>query len=447
MADNLDSFVDGLEKRAAQLRKLVENAPRPFIIEFAGTPKSGKSTSVEAIRHFFTRQGFKVHVLVERASVCPIPMKGHLFFNTWCASTMLAELLANIETAADMIIVDRGLFDALVWLTLQQQRGELTASEAKIIEAFLLLPRWRNLVDLPVVMSVSAEEAITRENNARVTTKPGSIMNPEVLNAITASVRVAIERYRSQFRGIVEYETSGHNIRESNAHLISSILDQLKSFADPEILVVPRKILSTLPLIEGGQFSPGARDALARCISDHGRFSRRSEAELDDNLIQIVACGILIRDSRVFVFERKERDPKYKLYGKSTIWQGCHVPRAGDKLTKELIRDALLDRITQSLFLSRAFPLEELGYCWEKDDPNDSQHFGIMFRVEVDNENTAVDLRKKEFRSGRGHGLSGGFVDVAELLSRQSDLNLEPWSVTTLRGARHLIQRGIHEHD
>src|SRR5215471_11725926 len=162
MADNLDSFVVKLEERAAKLGKLIENAPRPFTIEFAGTPKSGKSTSVEAVRHFFTRQGFKVHVLVERASVCPIPMKGHLFFNTWCAATMLAELLENVEAEADIIIIDRGLFDALVWLTMQAERGEVTKEEAHAIESFLLLDRWRTLIDLTVVMNVSAEQAIAR---------------------------------------------------------------------------------------------------------------------------------------------------------------------------------------------------------------------------------------------------------------------------------------------
>jgi putative protein kinase ArgK-like GTPase of G3E family len=47
---------------------LLKFAPRAFVIEFAGTPKAGKTTSVEAIRHFFSRQGFRVHVLVERAS-------------------------------------------------------------------------------------------------------------------------------------------------------------------------------------------------------------------------------------------------------------------------------------------------------------------------------------------------------------------------------------------
>src|SRR3954466_4175 len=151
--EELDKQVEKLEARAKAIHdNLLSFASRAFVIEFAGTPKSGKSTSVEAIRHFFTRMGFRVHVLAERAAVCPIPMKGHLFFNTWCAASMLAELLANVETEPDIILVDRGIFDALVWLVLQEQRGELTAAEARAIEAFLLLDRWRSLIDLAIVM-------------------------------------------------------------------------------------------------------------------------------------------------------------------------------------------------------------------------------------------------------------------------------------------------------
>ncbi len=98
MGSDLDERAAKLEERAKRLHSLLKYAPRAFVVEFAGTPKSGKSTSVEAIRHFFSRYGFGVHVLAERAAVCPIPMKGHLFFNTWCATSMLAELLANVET-------------------------------------------------------------------------------------------------------------------------------------------------------------------------------------------------------------------------------------------------------------------------------------------------------------------------------------------------------------
>jgi len=171
----LEDDVRKVEQRAQAVQKLLQFANRAFVIEFAGTPKAGKSTSVEAVRHFLTRNGFRVHVLIEPASICPIPMEGHLFFNTWCTSTMLAELIANVDTETDVIILDRGLFDSLVWLTLQEQRGELTAFEARVIEAFLLLDRWRLLIDLAVVMNVSAEEAIRRENSQRISSRPAAL--------------------------------------------------------------------------------------------------------------------------------------------------------------------------------------------------------------------------------------------------------------------------------
>jgi hypothetical protein len=47
-----------------------------------------------------------------------------------------------------------------------------------------------------------------------------------------------------------------------------------------------------------------------------------------------------------------------------------------------------------------------------------------------------ADLRKKEFRRQRGHGLMGQFVPVAELVARQDDLNLESWSQTILNNVQ-----------
>jgi thymidylate kinase len=249
MADDLGEEVQRLEKRATALHdNLLPFASRAFVIEFAGTPKAGKSTSVEAIRHFFSRHDFRVHVLIERASVCPIPMKGHLFFNTWCAATMLAELVANVDTETDIIIVDRGLFDALVWLTLQRQRHEVTADEARVIESFLLLDRWRSLIDLAVVMNVPPDEAMQRENSQRISAKPGSIMNQEVLENIGAAVSRAVREYRPKFGNVIEYQTAGKNVRLSNTNLANEIVSCFEAFLDPEILVIPARELRKLPL-------------------------------------------------------------------------------------------------------------------------------------------------------------------------------------------------------
>lgn len=444
MASEIEERIKLLEARAKAIHdQLLGFASRAFVIEFAGTPKSGKSTSVEAIRHFFSRQDFQVHVLIERASVCPIPMKGHLFFNTWCAATMLAELIANVDTETDIIIVDRGIFDALVWLTLQRQRHEVTADEAQIIEAFLLLDRWRSLIDLAVVMNVSPVEAMTREINNRISSKPGSIMNPEVLANISASVEKAVREYRASFGDVIEHDTSGQDVRGSNADLAEKLLTNFESFLDPEILVVPRRELAALPLKDGGEFSEEARTKVLECITKSGEFISRSQAEVDNERVQIIACGLLVHTDEVFLFERKERDPKYSLYGKSTIWQGAHVPMLIGKRGLELLRSALLDKIRDSLFLSRLFPVDLIGYCWEPNNEKSSRHFGVVFRVEIDNDHTAADLRKKEFRHGRGHGLAGRFVSWKALTSKELQPNLEAWSVSILQNVKNI--RGLKQ--
>src|SRR6266508_3554531 len=364
-------------------------------------------------------------------------MKGHLFFNTWCAAMMLAELIANVDTETDLIIVDRGLFDALVWLTMQRQRGELTADEAQTIEAFLLLDRWRTLVDLTVVMNVSAEDAMTRENSHRISNRPGSIMNREVLSALSACVKRTVQDYGAQFGGgVIEYDTSGQQVRESNTRLAIQIIDRFQSFLDPEILVVPRRDVEALPLKAGGNFSDEGRERILQCIANSGRFMQRSQAEGNSEYVQVIACGVLTYNDQVFLFERKERDPKYRLYGRATIWQGIHVPQRTSKRGIDLLKSAVLERITRSLFLSRVFPLNLVGYCWDANNPDSSQHLGVIFKVQIDNEHTAIDIRKKKFRRGRGHGLTGSFVTSAQLSSKELKPALESWSSSIVKAIK-----------
>jgi hypothetical protein len=143
------------------------------------------------------------------------------------------------------------------------------------------------------------------------------------------------------------------------------------------------------------------------------------------------------------VFNRKERDPKYQLYGKATIWQGTHVPKMGDKIDQALLEHALTERIGRSLFLSRVFPIRLVGYCWDKEDDKSNRHFGVIFEVTIDNDHTIADLRKKEFRAGRGHGLAGGFIPLDKLSERET--NLESWSRAILTGLYRLGDRSAQK--
>ncbi|HXQ69536.1 MAG TPA: hypothetical protein VN844_03585 [Pyrinomonadaceae bacterium] len=433
MPDDIAQQMADLGTRVEKVRNFLKYAPRPFIIEFAGTPKSGKSTSLEAIRHLLSRHGFRVHVLAERAAVCPIPMKGHLFFNTWCAGSMLAELLATVETESEVILVDRGLFDALAWVTLQQKRGELTGHETRTIENFLLLERWSSLIDLVVVMNVSAEQALAREAAMRITRKGGSIMAHEVLAAVSESVDKAVDRYQQHFKLIIKHNTANEDVQTSTIRLANKILEVLEGFLNPRVLVVPRKEIKRLVADGKETFGAESFEQAMNCISKFGNFLERDEAENRDDLVQIVTAGVLMRDDRVFLFQRKEADPKYQLYGRTTIWQGSHVQDEATSSIRDLLRATLQSRLSRSLFLSRAFQTEELGFSWDEKNEKSSHHLGMIYSMNIDNPHTATDLRKKEFKRKRGHGFVGEFVSWDQLAERAEEFRLEAWSRDLLK--------------
>jgi predicted NUDIX family phosphoesterase len=151
---------------------------------------------------------------------------------------------------------------------------------------------------------------------------------------------------------------------------------------------------------------------------------------------------VLIHEKKVFHFQRAERDPKYQLYGKSSIWQGTHVTQRPEASPADQIQQALVEKIRDKLFLSRQFDTRYAGYAWDRDDPRSRHHFGLIYMIRIDSEDVAADLRKKEFRSGRGYGLSGKFLEPEALTAQAPDSGLESWSRAVLAGLKEGFDDG-----
>src|SRR5215467_257459 len=138
-----------IQKRAEALAaEFKVKGRKPVVIEFAGTPKAGKTTTLGTLNAFLKRCGFKVEVVIERASVCPIRDKKHGNFNIWTACTTLAQVLEKTQNPPrpddpHILILDRGLFDSIVWLTLMERLDRIRPEERQIIEKFLRIDDWR----------------------------------------------------------------------------------------------------------------------------------------------------------------------------------------------------------------------------------------------------------------------------------------------------------------
>src|SRR4051794_33039020 len=116
-----------IQRRAEKLAAEFRDARLPaLVIEFAGVPKAGKTSTLNQVYAFLRRCGFKCEVVVERASVCPIKDKKHFNFNVWTACTTLSQLLEKTQTPPrpddpDILFLDRGVFDAMCWLRLLER--------------------------------------------------------------------------------------------------------------------------------------------------------------------------------------------------------------------------------------------------------------------------------------------------------------------------------------
>jgi hypothetical protein len=148
---DLDQIKD-LEVKATQLKVLLEkrSADRPLIIEFSGAPKAGKTRSIGGLELFLKRNGIKAEVFTERASIAPIKSKGHLNFNVWVSCASLQGMLEALYRDLDVFILDRGVFDALVWNEWLEMTGKITPQEAAQVVQFFTMGRWTELLSSPV---------------------------------------------------------------------------------------------------------------------------------------------------------------------------------------------------------------------------------------------------------------------------------------------------------
>lgn len=89
---------------------------KPLVIEFTGPPNSGKTTLVNFLQSTLSNLGYSVETKQEDAEIVPkaIPKKTWAR-NIWITLGQLQSLIETKYSTADVILLDRGYYDALFW--------------------------------------------------------------------------------------------------------------------------------------------------------------------------------------------------------------------------------------------------------------------------------------------------------------------------------------------
>jgi predicted NUDIX family phosphoesterase len=424
-----------LQTLAEQLAIEFRAAKRPtLVVEFAGVPKAGKTSTLNHIYSFLRRCGFRCEVVVERASVCPIRDKRHFNFNIWTACTTLCQLLDKTQNPPrdddpDILFLDRGIFDAVCWLSLLEGLGRITSEDRAKAEAFFLTADWTSRVSGVIAMSATPRDALDREQGLLpVEGSGGSIMNPVVLRQMGSVISSKARDLGSQFR-IFSVDTSSAEYRGKQPETCKAIAQKIFAWVresiEEQILSAPRTCFALEQTIVA------TREEAQRLIDtfeSKGDFQPRKKVEEDTNRIQPLPVVVVRnRSGHILRLVRKEKEPANKLHKKITIWAGGHVRREdGPQGRSSIITGARRELQEELRIQANPDKLSLLGAVYVPTIGSTKKHMAFVYEWRADSDDVEIALCNAEFMERHGTSLQGTFLSPEKISEEKEEL--EDWS-------------------
>lgn len=427
--------LETLERRCrAAIEKLKSDDSEvrlPVFVEFAGSPKSGKSTIIGIIAHFLRRQGITVARPAEGASLrTPEPLKDDwLPFNAWSGCYALQNILVDcfLDPPADVVLLDRGLFDIAAWMEfLNKSERRITDDDQKTIEEFFRLDFWRRRINAVFVFTANHETSMARENDSKLTSKLGSMMNAEKLGNLLDAYSSSVKRLSSAFPQVFEIDTSyrktWHPDFQTVAYKVGdrivSVLDQLGT---QELLV------TASPNFEGLRTDDAFVGQMCKQILQNGspKFLERANAEQSMQDVQVVPYALIRNaDGKYFMAKRRADLKRKELRAKLTILAGGHAERRDfDPAQPARVFETCLRRELEEEFVGiRIESINPVGFLYDPHSQVGTLHMAFVHEAEIGGR-MAIRRQALDKEFGRE---AVEWVDEVTIKTRADDL--DPWS-------------------
>lgn len=440
MAKERENLIKELQKLAEEVLslKLEHRQKRPIVIEFSGSPKAGKTSCINSLELFLKRNGFTVNVVQERASVCPVSDKQSPMFNLWTACMSLAGLIGTLENKknqVDVLILDRGIFDALCWFQWLVDNKKMENEQREVTENFILMEELVKCIDIVFAFCVSPKVSIEREYATLLTDKLGSIMNEKVLGEYLNSIENTIVNKSRFFHKVFKIETSSKNQDEVGKEVTTITLETLKDllmerigyFERNEVL---KEILSSKQVFYDSQ--------LEKMLSSI-KFGLRDKVEESFDFLQPIPIAIItnktknkilvIKKNKNAVSEYSPERNKILLYiGGHSRYEDATEVTSHDfiSICKSTLKREIKEEIGISIALNGINPF----YIYTPTNERSEKHLAVCFFVQIDEEGIKLRLDSNELILNKGKSKSGRFLSIDEICQEPE---LEQWSKMILK--------------
>lgn len=435
--DNRLKIIEDLKKAANEVKEITNDyrKRRPIVIEFSGSPKAGKTSCINSLKQFLKRNGFEVEVIQERASVCPVYDKHSPMFNIWTACTSISGLLGILENkkiSCDVVILDRGIFDALCWFEWLSKQDKMDESSRKVIDDFLLMNEFVNKIDIVFSFCVNPDISIKREYANLLTDELGTIMNEKVLSEYLLAIDETIQKKSQYFNAVKRIDTSIGNQDEISKEVTSATLEILRDLfiekighvnMEPDLksIILKNKI--------------GEINLIHKFLSKI-KFEGREVVESSDKWLQPIPVAVISNREKDKILVVKKNNKSVSAGSpekdKLLLYVGGHtrkedVPKGKDVDVLQIYRETLHREIAEEIGISVSLENINPIYIYG-DELNDKsrRHIAICFHVITDIDVLKLRLDSHELVQNKGTTKSGKFFAINEILECKNEL--EEWS-------------------
>lgn len=198
---------------------------RSYFFEFSGMPKSGKTSTIECVRHFYKRLGFKVRNYSGHDRRIDIDKSTPRELNIVLASRAVEYILTHSVRDSEPTIhfMDRGIFDRSVFIDIELRHGNISYDEADTLTKYLLMGNNCKLVDGVFVFSVSTEISLKREYDKSLLKIPGRVMNELYLTEFQKILTECYVKEKENFE-YIDWITTEYDVpQQTSLHVAKKI--------------------------------------------------------------------------------------------------------------------------------------------------------------------------------------------------------------------------------
>ena len=228
-----DTIFKDRKEELYKLNKVLKTIP--YVIEFTGTPRTGKTTLINNLYDFYKKKGFNVEVLEEfttskkyKTEIYPLLKdKYKNIVNTEIPKYVLKQLENAINNKPDIIIVDRSLFDRLIWVDRLHIKDGMSDSEYDEYKN-TYIPLIKDNIDIIISLYTDSLTSIKRDYYSNLSLEKRRFLNEDNVNEYNKSLLNMKKLASSNDINFHLFDTTNKNMREISFEVVDIILNDMK---------------------------------------------------------------------------------------------------------------------------------------------------------------------------------------------------------------------------